>query len=261
MKFSISAACGSHIGRVRLKNEDNYYFYGSWRDPADCGIVGTMYHLDANPKNLFLAVCDGMGGESFGDIASYSAVRKMACPKWQYVHRFKKNEIFLRGFVKELNQAVLDAKKQLLTNHMGTTLEGLWFTQRCVYSFGAGDSRCYLLRNRELVQISRDDVEDLFCNTKRKPPLTQYLGIDPLEMELDPRIQKLDIRYGDCYLLCSDGVSDMLSIHQIEAILNSEQNPKCAVDRVIEESLLSGGKDNITAIVCKICEGGFRNDE
>ena len=87
---------------------------------------------------------------------------------------------------------------------------------------------------------------------KKKAPLIQYLGMDPEEILIEPFIAKGDLKKGDQYLLCSDGLTDMLTNFEIaDIMLNSPDAATCA-ENLIRAALEHGGRDNITVIVCRI---------
>ncbi|MBQ3009705.1 MAG: serine/threonine-protein phosphatase, partial [Oscillospiraceae bacterium] len=138
----------------------------------------------------------------------------------------------------------------------GTTMVALYFASRYVYVCNLGDSRAYRLRGNEFMQISEDHVEKIERydqNGKlRKAPLTQHLGIDPEELMIEPYIAKGEIVRGDYYLLCSDGLTDMLTNLEIYSIIKSYQRIDECVDALIKAALEKGGKDNVTVILVKI---------
>ena len=88
--------------------------------------------------------------------------------------------------------------------------------------------------------------------TGRKPYLTQYLGIDPDEMMIEPYIKSYYLQEGDTFLICSDGVTDMVEEQEICRILAHNEDVGDCVDLLIQAALDGGGKDNITAIVVRM---------
>ena len=118
---------------------------------------------------------------------------------------------------------------------------------------GMGGGRCYLLRDGKLRLLSKDQTDEDYMKENgisgRKPYLTQYLGMDPEEMKVLPYISCLQQGRADRFLICSDGLTDMLPLSVIEGILLENQRAGKMVERLLEEALVAGGKDNITAIV------------
>lgn len=248
MKPVIQAACGCNVGKIRKNNEDNFYFDGSYLPQDNSGLSGII-HLDTRLKgSLSLAVFDGMGGENFGEVASFRAARAMASgkPAGLLVPR----QSYLEKLTLALNDAVVAAKKEHCTEHMGTTLVMLHIASRYGYVCNVGDSRAYRLRGEALLQLSQDHV--MKRPGKSKAPLTQHLGIDPEEMLLEPHIVREPMKKGDTWLLCSDGLTDMLPDEEIAHILGTGPDAAACVERLIRRALEQGGRDNITAIVCKI---------
>ena len=125
----------------------------------------------------------------------------------------------------------------------------LYFASGYAYSCNIGDSRTYRLRDGVFQQLSVDHIEK---RPAGKAPLTQYLGIDPMEMQIEPYIAKGRVERDDVYLLCSDGLTDMLTNFTIANILLNNPSPEKSVESLIRAALEQGGRDNITAIVCKI---------
>lgn len=158
----------------------------------------------------------------------------------------------LHTLIQRLNQKVVDAKTEVLTKRMGTTVVGLYFISSCVYVYNVGDSRAYLFRNRGLTQLSKDHVLRNPVKQKSKAPLTQHLGIDPEYMLVEPYITKHKLNRGDRYLLCSDGITDMINDDEISDIMQSGETEEKCVDQLLRTALAHGGRDNITAIVCEI---------
>ena len=86
----------------------------------------------------------------------------------------------------------------------------------------------------------------------KKAPLTQHLGINPEDFLIEPYIAKGELKRGDQYLLCSDGLTDMLTNLEIDEIMSSTDTAGDCVQKLIDAALEKGGKDNVTAIVCRI---------
>ena len=125
-----------------------------------------------------------------------------------------------------------------------------------VWTVNVGDSRCFLLRDGKLQQISEDQTDEAYMKENgihgRKPYLTQYMGMDPEEVRVLPYADCLQLKKGDRFLICSDGVSDMVSIEFLETMLLQTQSPAKCVDTILAAALEAGGKDNITVIVLEI---------
>ena len=252
MKYTIEAACGCHMGKRRKNNEDNFLFEGKCLEVNNEGLRNVASFTDDLRNGLSMAVFDGMGGENFGEIASYTAARKMQEISRKLSDYFMSERKFLMQLAMKLNDAVVEAQKRLCTERCGTTMVALYFNSGYVYACNVGDSRAYRLRDGEFLQLSVDHVEKKPPQGGRKPYLTQHIGIDPEEMVIEPYIAKGKINRGDRYLLCSDGLTDMLSNFEISDILTKYDEPNECIHNLIQAALEKGGRDNITAIVCKL---------
>lgn len=152
-----------------------------------------------------------------------------------------------------MNDRIFREASHLDVEMMGSTLVGLYFSKELVWIVNVGDSRCYLLRDRVLRQISKDQTDEAYMKengiSNRKPYLTQYLGMDPEEIRLQPYVDLLQWEREDRFLLCSDGVTDMLPFSLLEEILQQKNNPEACVRAILKAALKAGGRDNITAMV------------
>ena len=205
----------------------------------------------------FFCVFDGMGGGDFGEVASYTAA-KTAREYLAVEQHINPCDITpsLTEMCNVINQAVYQAGMNLGSDQTGSTLVGLYFHAGQVWICNLGDSRGYLLRGGRLLQISQDHTDAAFMQengiTGRKPYLTQYLGIDPDEMMIEPYIKSYYLQEGDTFLICSDGVTDMVEEQEICRILAHNEDVGDCVDLLIQAALDGGGKDNITAIVVRM---------
>lgn len=252
MGFMIEAACGCNIGKIRKNNEDNFYFDGKCLEVENDGLKNPV-SLDMPLKHgLCFAVFDGMGGENFGEIASFTAAREMQQMDRKFADYFVSERQYLNRITMQMNDAVVGAAREQKTDRMGSTMAVLYFSARSVYVCNLRDSRAYRFRDGEFLQISKDHVENRPGKSEKKAALSQHLGIDPEEMMIEPYIAKGELKRGDQYLLCSDGLTDMLTNFEIADFMRqSEDTDECAQE-LIKAALEKGGRDNVTVIVCKI---------
>lgn len=255
-----NCSCGCVKGNIREKNEDNFYFAGEYLEPDDNGLkepISKTIKLMEDCKNGHLfAVFDGMGGGQHGEIASYEATK---CTSEYIPHCEISDEsldvFMLDALCKTINDRVYAACKKTGASIMGTTIASLYFRGDKVWSCNVGDSRCYRFRGGVLEKISEDHVEELYnidiIRKKRKPGLIQYLGMDPEEVLIEPTILCDNLQEGDTYLICSDGLTDMLTEADIASVLKDSRGAEEATTRLVDMALENGGKDNITVIVCK----------
>lgn len=105
------------------------------------------------------------------------------------------------------------------------------------------------------MQIIKDHVEQVSYTRTKKPVLTQCVGIDPEEMLIKPYIAKGKPEDEDWHLLCSAGLTDMVSNAQLCEMLSTSTDPRRCVDSLLQTASDYGGRDNITVIVCRIRKG------
>ena len=220
-------------GRVRKQNEDTAY-------------VGAAQSL--------LAVADGMGGHKAGEVASYMAIDTLK----QRLRTHKPDLKLMRLAFEEANRRIADVSKGEENCHgMGTTMTALWKTNASMLLAHVGDSRAYLLRDGILHQVTDDHsvVAELMRSglltpeEARKHPyrnvITRALGSAP-SVEVD--LREHERHKGDIWLLCTDGLSNMLSDQKMQEIL-STLPPDQAADELLHLALEAGGTDNITFIL------------
>lgn len=250
MRYTIQAACGCVTGKIRKNNEDNFYFDGKCLEMEHDGLRHPVEFERALKNGLCLAIFDGMGGENYGEMASFAAARQMQETERRFADFFIPERKYLGRLVEHLNCAVNAVQKEMCTEHMGSTMVSLYFSGCNVYVCNVGDSRAYRLREGAFQQLSVDHVEKR-PGTK-KAPLTQYLGFDTEEVVLAPYIAKGELQRGDWYLLCSDGLTDMVTNFEIaDIILKSKDSLDC-VQRLIDAAMEHGGRDNISVIACNL---------
>lgn len=252
MRFTLEAACGCNTGKIRKNNEDNFYFDGKCLEKENDGLKYPVTIENTLKNGFCVSIFDGMGGESFGEFASFAAARQMQQTERKLSDFFIPARKYLSNIVKQLNDAVLKAQQEMCTERMGSTMVSLYFTGGYVYSCNLGDSRSYRLRAGEFLQLSEDHIEKRPGREHKKAPLTRYLGINTDDMEVEPYIAKGEINKGDVYLLCSDGLTDMLANFEISDIMLKSEDAEDCVRSLIQAALEHGGRDNITAIVCTI---------
>jgi PPM family protein phosphatase len=228
-------AVRSDLGLVRNNNEDSVY---------------------AGPR--LLAIADGMGGHAAGEVASKIVIG--ALEPLDEDRRIDDLMRMLRDTVVEANHRIADAVKQRKDlEGMGTTLTALRFVGSQVGLVHVGDSRAYLMRNNQLSQITHDDtyVQYLVDSGKLTPdeakdhPRKSVILRALLGTDVEPDVSIREARAGDRYLLCSDGLSDVVSTETIAETLQIP-DPQESADRLVELALRGGGPDNVTVIVADV---------
>ncbi len=247
MQFIFRYAAVSDIGNVRKNNEDNLFVPGEKiREPKN-----NTYSFSGNyiGRNAFFCVCDGMGGHSAGEVASYMAARQVE-ESYKSVGNAKSSAVMrktMKNFISELNDSIYssaDDKPELKS--MGTTLSGLYFIGKGAYFVNIGDSRSYELKGKELVQLTMDHSD-----SENKHALTRFLGMSSQYGHVYPDIASNVAKVGmkRRFLLCSDGLTDMVDDMMIKNILIEEANVKTAAQRLVDTAKKNGGRDNVTVIV------------
>ncbi|HKH07996.1 MAG TPA: protein phosphatase 2C domain-containing protein [Agromyces sp.] len=236
-----ASAAVSHVGRIRANNQDS-------------GFAG---------RTLFL-VADGMGGHAGGDVASAIATRRIADADADYASTTEAAAALEGALVaanRELAETVADHSE--LTG-MGTTVSAMVLQGDRVVISHIGDSRIYLLRSGELSQISTDHTfvqrlvdagritaEEAMVHPRRSV-LMRVLGDVESSPEIDSMV--LDTRAGDRWMLCSDGLSGVVSFDELHEIMSADAGAKQVADRLVKASLDGGAPDNVTVVVVDIGE-------
>lgn len=239
MSLSLRFAAGSHKGMIREGNEDSGY---------------------AGPR--LLAIADGMGGQAAGEVASSEVISTLVQLD---------DDVPGSDILTSLGTAVQQANDQLRVmveedpqlEGMGTTLTALLWTGRRLGLVHVGDSRAYLLRDGVLTQITQDHTwvqrlvdegritEEEATTHPQRSLLMRALGSgDHVEPDLSIR----EVRSGDRYLICSDGLSGVVSHQTMEETLASYQGPQETIQELIQLALRGGGPDNITCIVADVLD-------
>lgn len=261
--MKIEAVCVSHKGRVCSNNEDNFYFHGEWMTATEEGTEGILTLRKKTNKPVCLAVFDGMGGESNGEEASHIAAETSATRMRDIETDLEKDEVeeFLKGHCLQANQRICEVAQEKGLSRMGSTAAMLYVWEKDIWMCNIGDSRVYQFTNGKLKQWSVDHTDAAYLQAQniqgRKPRLTQHLGILPDEMLIEPFVDHKQVEHNDIYLLCSDGLTDMVTEEEIEEILRENADLTAYVQQLLDMALDRGGRDNITIIICKTVKKSF----
>ncbi|AXX64342.1 Stp1/IreP family PP2C-type Ser/Thr phosphatase [Bombilactobacillus bombi] len=217
-----------------------------------------VYRNQANV--VFAVVADGMGGHRGGDVASDMVVNHFGTEFQKNTSRdIKEVSHWANDILALENKRVIALSNQdsELTG-MGTTIVGAFVFPKQLVVFNVGDSRCYLLRDGKLQQLSFDHslVNELLISgaiteqeAKHHPNkniITQSLGVSP---DVSPTFGTFDLQTSDQLLLCSDGLSNMVDDEQLEQVLQKKLTAQQKCDLLIQMANDAGGSDNITALV------------
>lgn len=249
--YNIDYAVCCSVGKVRKNNEDNFYTAGEIRTDVMSNEDAEFFGNVSSSDNELFAVFDGMGGEACGEVASFIAAsycKDFCKDKEQY-------EEYLYELCDILNRKVCEETENRSLVMMGTTAAMVQFGKNAVYVLNVGDSRIYKVSRKKMNMISQDHVA---YGYRGKAPLTKFLGLDSKDEKLKPYIAMGKYKAGDTYLICTDGITDMLSEDEILSILNSENDAKQTARDLVNKALEVGGIDNATAIVLQVHSGKVR---
>ena len=222
----------------------------------------------------FVILADGMGGYKAGEVASEMAILSITAELKEAMATYPPGQVDLALEQQAEAKLILDAVKnaneviysvsqtQPQCAGMGTTLVVGLFTNNKLLVGHIGDSRMYRLRNQRLSQITEDHsllqeqinagliTAEQAKYSANKNLVTRALGVDP-EVELE--LKEYDVEAGDIYLLCSDGLSDLVEDDVIQTALNSlSSNLAEAAQVLVQMANDNGGKDNISVILVKV---------
>jgi protein phosphatase len=250
---ALEIASATHTGMVRSHNEDAI---------ATDGSIGLA------------VLADGMGGYNAGEVASGIAVALITSEMRQAIaktnlHGMPQDEgdtqsaLLLKGVIAKTNTSIFEsANSQPQYAGMGTTLVVALFRDNRVSVAHIGDSRLYRLRTEKLDQITRDHSllqeqidsgmlsKEAARRSQNKNLVTRALGIEP---EVEAEIHTYDVMPGDIFLLCSDGLNDMVEDEDIELTLNAMgSNLPLAANQLVQMANDNGGRDNVSVVLVKV---------
>ena len=230
--------------------------------------------IAADPANGLVVLADGMGGYNAGEVASGMATTVIITEMQQALAGMRPYDIdsrtnqevaarLVREQVLKANTSIFQAaQSQPQYAGMGTTLVTCLFYDNRVLVAHLGDSRLYLLRDARFRQVTRDHsllqeqidsgllTPDQAKNAQHKNLVTRALGIDP---SVEPEIHEYPVRPGDIYLLCSDGLCDMVEDEDIGMTLTAlGGNLKMAAQHLVQMANDNGGRDNVSVILVRV---------
>jgi PPM family protein phosphatase len=235
------------MGRVRENNEDKFDFL----EPDEPAVLAT--------KGRFYAVADGMGGHQAGQIASELALKTVF--RAYYADRTPDVGESLQRAVEEANRYLTDVARMIPERSgMGTTLTGAVVREDELFVVQVGDSRCYLLRDGRMEQVTEDHswvqeqvrrgtmtLEEAETSPFRNV-ITRSLGAAP---EVEPELFIIKLEAGDRILLCSDGLTGMVDDGELFELARAG-SASVATWNLVDRAVENGGKDNVTVLVLDV---------
>jgi PPM family protein phosphatase len=235
----------THDGLVRDHNEDSVVV-GPWTTSATVTPAPATFALPLSAP-VVIAVSDGLGGHPAGEVASSVVVQTLArlAPQLDDADA-------VRNAVEACNSAVYaEAARHPAREGMGTTVAGVVLTAGDAYVFNVGDSRVYSYGPEGLRQVSVDDSPSLPAGVTHTALITQILGGygDPKPLAVHVSTHTIDDTM--CYLVCTDGLSDVIDDAKIAAVLE-ENRGVAGVFELWRAAITGGGPDNITVVLAEI---------
>jgi serine/threonine protein phosphatase PrpC len=248
MAYSLDFALKTHPGLVRPLNEDS---------------------IGAEPSAGLFVLADGLGGYNAGEIASTMAVSALLAGLTGRLDAARgSTELFnpqhvLRDALVDMNTTIFRAAlNSTAFEGMATTVVIAWLLGPVLWVAHTGDSRLYRLRNDVLEQVTRDHsfsqelldagmvTEEEARTLPAKNLVTRALGANA---DIEPEVHSYDVREGDILLLCSDGLTEMVTHHEIEGILAaSGASLADAARRLVDMANEAGGRDNISIVLARV---------
>jgi len=273
--FDDDVVCGAtNVGLKRDNNQDQFLvakLQKSMMVEQSSLPVDPSQRLFGNTQGHLMLVADGMGGHAAGEQASAMAIEFLVEQLLNKVHWFfrihvdAENEFIdsLKMMLKETHKKIqAEGKKSTTLHGMGTTLTMTYMVWPKLYVLHAGDSRCYLIRDNEVEQLTTDHTlaKRLIDSGELKPAdalksrwsnvLWNVLG-GKSDVELTAEVRNVILRENDTILLCSDGLHRYLNDAKIVELLAEHPTPGAAVAAFIQLALDAGADDNVTVVVAK----------
>lgn len=269
---AVDLAAASDPGKVRTNNEDHYLVvrFGRSMETLFTNLPEGDIPARSDEIGYGVAVADGMGGRQAGEVASRIAIEALLAavlqtPDWIALPEGAFAELAMvraadrhRGVENVLVQAA-EANPQL--QGMGTTLTVAWSIGLHLFVAHVGDSRVYLFREGRLSQLTTDHTlaqemvdegriaPEQLARHRLRHVLTKAITTEGHDVE--PEVQDFRLADGDCILVCTDGLTNMVVEDEIVRILAESASADECVRRLVERALEQGGTDNITAVVAR----------
>lgn len=272
-RVEVDLAAATNRGLVRANNEDHYLAlrFGRTLETVSTNIAEASLAPSLEETGYGMVVADGMGGMAAGDVASRTALTKLVelvvnTPDWfMRVERQEDVGVVTRRMTQRFRHIDDELRESAQNN---SALRGMGTTLTVAVSLGCnllighiGDSRAYMLRNRRLLQLTRDDTlaqalidagiaepEDTATRAMRHV-LTAAIG--STGEPVDPEVQRLYLSHNDQILLCTDGLTGMVPDAVIASTLQEASSASEACQTLVDLALKAGGVDNVTIVLAR----------
>lgn len=268
--IQVSVFGASDVGRVRKNNEDNFVVCNL--TTGEVGMAPPIRAHQLGARGSLFMVADGMGGEASGEVASQICTATV--PKRLYENLKTLGTVSETNFVLLIREAIEFANQIIYQKAqsspayrgMGTTTTAATLFGPYLFVAQVGDSRAYLIRNKQITQLTRDQtflnyLKDIGAELpadpekdSRKSILTQAVGTSET---LDVKVTYTKVRQGDAILLCSDGMYNMVPQPEILESVNSGAPLPDKCKSLIDKAIAHGGTDNVTVIMSEFTGPGL----
>ena len=266
--ITVNACVISHRGCVRENNEDNFFFNGDILTDEEVNDGATICQQFTRPFHLF-AICDGMGGLQGGERASAICVQSMGVLNMNMPANSipRAIDVYADEACRRVYKDSLEIGED---GREGSTMAMIYMIAGKGYVGNVGDSRVYLLRMGKLYQLSTDhsmvyqmmQKGQLTREQMRKHPkgnvIGAYVGMAE-DRKPKPYAAHFTVNLcaGDRFMLCSDGLSDLLAHEEMQRRLAEVKDPRTAAEQLIWRAMEMGGKDNTTVMILDLAASGL----
>ena len=254
MALMVNAACGCFIGTGRSNNEDNFFFDKKHLPVPNKGMKNPLKYSGTTDEPIVFAIFDGMGGECKGAEAACLSGEIFSSEYKKLKELAISGKEFMYNCCEKANAAVNQYRRDMQLSASGSTAAAIYFCQDEVVACNVGDSKIFRIRDQKMLQISQDHTDEKIMaamGIRKKPVLLQYLGVPDTEMAIEPYISKGALESEDVYVLCSDGVTDVMDVADMYEII-CKFGADESVRQILAEVNRRNGADNATVIVIKI---------
>lgn len=257
MPIHLSVYGQTDTGLVRPSNEDAFVI----ADLTGDSLVHEQEvgRFDVGERGVLLAVSDGVGGHAAGEVASALVVESLRRSMGK--GPVAAQDTLLEKAVLQANRDVWKAAHHPGRHNMGATLTAMFIHGAVAHIAEVGDSRAYLVRNGNALQVTRDQsyvqlLMDAGAMSPQEAKTSEISNVILQAMGLKPDVTVamgcLDLRDRDAFILCSDGLSNKVSVEELRDLVLTSSTLAAAGARMIDLAKKRGGEDNITVVVCGI---------
>lgn len=240
----------SRVGCVRSNNEDMVLA----NDRLIRSDIYATEWMTEYQDRFVVAIADGMGGHAAGEVASEDTLANLQF----YINDLPcglasgEFEEMMVSWLQSINQIIASKGHEFpMMADMGTTLVGIVYYNRHYYWMNCGDSRLYRFRDGELKQLTTDhSLNTLRGEKKHSNVIVNCIGAGCKDSYLDLFDITDDVMPGDVYMLCSDGLNDMVPDEEITHLLAEDAN----ANKLCEAAIIAGGFDNVSVVVLKVLQ-------